>query len=108
MAGWLGANFTTQLDQLKKGVSQVSNIVKDTLVVDESWDREEGPVDSHEKINDTFLSNPDLNTEAGRLKELYKVSKAVCIILTFNCNFYTQLMTMVTCSMGGGHMRTKI
>ena len=35
MAGWLGSNFTAQLDQLKKGVSQVSTIVKDTLVVDQ-------------------------------------------------------------------------
>ena len=41
MAGWLGLNFTAQLDQLKKGVSQVSTIVKDTLVVDETWDQEE-------------------------------------------------------------------
>ena len=41
MAGWLGSNFTAQLDQLKKGVSQVSTIVKDTLVVDETWDQEE-------------------------------------------------------------------
>ena len=41
MAGWLGSNFTAQLDQLKKGVSQVSTIVKDTLVVDKTWDQEE-------------------------------------------------------------------
>ena len=41
MAGWLGSNFTAQLDQLKKGVSQVSTIVKDTLVVDKTLDQEE-------------------------------------------------------------------
>ena len=41
MAGWLGSNFTAQLDQLKKGVSQVSTIIKDTLVVDKTWDQEE-------------------------------------------------------------------
>ena len=41
MAGWLGSNFTAQLDQIKKGVNQVSSIVKDTLVVDETWDEDD-------------------------------------------------------------------
>ena len=84
MAGWLGANFTSQLDQLKKGVSQVSNIVKDTLVVDENWDRDvdengdiiqrvdvEGPSKSAANFE---IKEQQLVEECRSLEELRKVS----------------------------------
>ena len=51
MAGWLGSNFTAQLDQIKKGVTQVSSIVKDTLVVDETWDEDDPDRDQGDEDN---------------------------------------------------------
>ena len=64
MAGWLGSNFTAQLDQLKKGVSQVSTIVKDTLVVDETWDQEE--VEYFSQFMEMFFMWPKTNLGCGR------------------------------------------
>ena len=79
MAGWLGSNFTAQLDQLKKGVNQVSSIVKDTLVVDESWDQEQ---DQHSgDVGDQFLEEDLSNRERElysryqKLERLYNVSQ---------------------------------
>ena len=66
MAGWLGSGFTAQLDQLKKGVSQVSTIVKDTLVVDETWDQEEEEDAPHSRER-------ELVRECRRLDKLHKV-----------------------------------
>ena len=82
MAGWLGSNFTAQLDQIKKGVSQVSTIVKDTLVVDETWDQEQevgGDGDDGEEEN--FVGDHqqppsrenELIKECKQLQKLYKV-----------------------------------
>ena len=80
MAGWLGSNFTAQLDQIKKGVSQVSTIVKDTLVVDETWDQDQdvdgeeesfvgGGVDHHQPDS----RENELMKECKQLQKLYKV-----------------------------------
>ena len=85
MAGWLGANFSSQLDQLKKGVSQVSTIVKDTLVVDETWDREvDENGDSMDKVavekdkaglpDENLSKEQYLEAECKRLDNLYRVS----------------------------------
>ena len=76
MAGWLGSNLTAQLDTLKKGVSQgvsqVSNIVKDTLVVDETWDQENGeePLDD----DSPYSRERELMRECKRLDKLHKVN----------------------------------
>ena len=64
MAGWLGSNFTAQLDQLKKGVSQVSTIVKDTLVVDETWDQ--GEVEHFLQFLKIFFKWPKICLGWGR------------------------------------------
>jgi len=79
MAGWLGANFSSQIDQLKKGVSQVSTIVKDTLVVDDTWDT---PIDENgaEETARTDVSVRTLSKEerleeqCTRLDNLYRVA----------------------------------
>ena len=77
MAGWLGSNFTAQLDQLKKGVNQVSSIVKDTLVVDESWDQENGEV-GDKILEDELTSNErQLLGRYQKLEKLYNVSPGV-------------------------------
>ena len=77
MAGWLGSNFTAQLDQLKKGVNQVSSIVKDTLVVDESWDQQNGEV-GERILEDELTSNErQLLGRYQELEKLYNVSQAV-------------------------------
>ena len=77
MAGWLGSNFTAQLDQLKKGVNQVSSIVKDTLVVDESWDQQNGEV-GERILEDELTSNErQLLGRYQKLEKLYNVSQAV-------------------------------
>ena len=86
MAGWLGANFSSQLDQLKKGVSQVSTIVKDTLVVDETWDKDvdengdlidrvdvDGPPASNGFTN-SLNKEQHLEEECRRLEDLHRVS----------------------------------
>ena len=76
-AGLLGSNFTAQLDQIKKGVTQVSTIVKDTLVVDESWDEEndhdgvEGG--GEEEVPDS--REKELMRECKRLDRLHKVNE---------------------------------
>ena len=77
MAGWLGSNFTAQLDQLKKGVNQVSSIVKDTLVVDESWDQENG--DLSQQIMEEDLSDTErkLLERYQKLEKLYNVSQEI-------------------------------
>ena len=77
MAGWLGSNFTAQLDQLKKGVNQVSSIVKDTLVVDDSWDQENGEGDE-QILEDELTSNErQLLGRYQKLEKLYNVSPGV-------------------------------
>ena len=77
MAGWLGSNFTAQLDQLKKGVNQVSSIVKDTLVVDDSWDQENGEV-GEKILEDELTSNErQLLGRYQKLEKLYNVSQPV-------------------------------
>ena len=81
MAGLLGSNFTAQLDQIKKGVSQVSTIVKDTLVVDETWDQEQEVgvgVDGEEQNFFGDHQQPpsrenELIKECKQLQKLYKV-----------------------------------
>ena len=79
MAGWLGSNFTAQLDQLKKGVNQVSSIVKDTLVVDETWDQEQvqGSGDVGEQFLEEDLSSKEreLYRRYQKLERLYNVSQ---------------------------------
>ena len=92
MAGWLGANFSSQLDQLKKGVSQVSNIVKDTLVVDETWDKEvdengdiidrvdvDGPALAAASVPKNSMEQ-QLAEECKRLEDLRMVSTLVVSI----------------------------
>ena len=77
MAGWLGSNFTAQLDQLKKGVNQVSSIVKDTLVVDDSWDQENGE-GGEQILEDELTSNErQLLGRYQKLEKLYNVSPGV-------------------------------
>ena len=88
MAGWLGANFSSQLDQLKKGVSQVSNIVKDTLVVDDTWDKdvdENGDIiekvdvdgsDTSTAPSGRLSKEQHLEQECIRLEDLHRVSTA--------------------------------
>ena len=77
MAGWLGSNFTAQLDQLKKGVNQVSSIVKDTLVVDDSWDQENGEV-GEKILEDELTSNErQLLGRYQKLEKLYNVSQSM-------------------------------
>ena len=75
MAGWLGSNFTAQLDQIKKGVNQVSNIVKDTLVVDESWDQDNGDIDQQMLEEDLSDGERKLLARYQRLEKLYNVSQ---------------------------------
>ena len=79
MAGWLGSNFTAQLDQLKKGVNQVSSIVKDTLVVDESWDQEQdqdsGDVGEQFLEEDLSSRERELYSRYQKLERLYNVSQ---------------------------------
>ena len=79
MAGWLGSNFTAQLDQLKKGVNQVSSIVKDTLVVDESWDQEQvqdsGDVGEQFLEEDLSSKERELYRRYQKLERLYNVSQ---------------------------------
>ena len=77
MAGWLGSNFTAQLDQLKKGVNQVSSIVKDTLVVDESWDQDNGDIDQQMLEEDLSDGERKLLARYQRLEKLYNVSQEV-------------------------------
>ena len=77
MAGWLGSNFTAQLDQIKKGVNQVSNIVKDTLVVDESWDQDNGDIDQQMLVEDLSDGERKLLARYQRLEKLYNVSQEV-------------------------------
>ena len=73
----MGSNFTAQLDQLKKGVNQVSSIVKDTLVVDESWDQQNGEV-GERILEDELTSNErQLLGRYQELEKLYNVSQAV-------------------------------
>ena len=86
MAGWLGANFSSQIDQLKKGVSQVSTIVKDTLVVDDTWDRdidENGSLESERThaATGTPSKEESLEEKCTRLDGLYRVS----ILKTVDC-----------------------
>ena len=77
MAGWLGSNFTAQLEQLKKGVNQVSSIVKDTLVVDDSWDQENGE-GGEQILEDELTSNErQLLGRYQKLEKLYNVSPGV-------------------------------
>ena len=73
MAGWLGSNFTAQLDQIKKGVNQVSSIVKDTLVVDETWDQDNGEVDQQILEEDLSDEERKLVGRYQRLEKLYNV-----------------------------------
>ena len=75
MAGWLGSNFTAQLDQIKKGVTQVSSIVKDTLVVDETWDEEDLDREQEDGDNQdaSYSREKELARECKRLKQLHKV-----------------------------------
>ena len=75
MAGWLGSNFTAQLDQIKKGVNQVSSIVKDTLVVDESWDQDNGDIDQQMLEEDLSDGERKLLARYQRLEKLYNVSQ---------------------------------
>lgn len=71
----MGSNFTAQLDQIKKGVTQVSSIVKDTLVVDETWDEEDlnGEQDDEENQDAPYSREKELARECKRLKKLHKV-----------------------------------
>ena len=73
MAGWLGSNFTAQFDQIKKGVSQVSTIVKDTLVVDETWDQDDDEIDENISENPSYSREKELLRECKRLEKLHKV-----------------------------------
>ena len=75
MAGWLGSNFTAQLDQIKKGVTQVSSIVKDTLVVDETWDEDDPDreLDDEEHQDEPYSREKELARECKRLKKLHQV-----------------------------------
>ena len=76
MAGWLGSNFTAQLDQIKKGVTQVSSIVKDTLVVDETWDEDDPDRDHQDDEEDAPYSREnELVRECKRLEKLHKVNE---------------------------------
>ena len=77
MAGWLGSNFTAQLDQIKKGVNQVSSIVKDTLVVDESWDQDNGDIDQQMLEEDLTEGERKLLARYQRLEKLYNVSQEI-------------------------------
>ena len=77
MAGWLGSNFTAQLDQIKKGVNQVSSIVKDTLVVDESWDQDNGDIDQQMLEEDLSEGERKLLARYQRLEKLYNVSQEI-------------------------------
>ena len=77
MAGWLGSNFTAQLDQIKKGVNQVSSIVKDTLVVDESWDQDNGDIDQQMLEEDLSDGERKLLARYQRLEKLYNVSQEI-------------------------------
>ena len=73
----MGSNFTAQLDQLKKGVNQVSSIVKDPLVVDETWDQENGEV-GDKIVEDELTSNEkELLGRYQKLEKLYNVSLRV-------------------------------
>ena len=75
MAGWLGSNFTAQLDQIKKGVTQVSSIVKDTLVVDETWDEDDPDreQDDEDHQDEPYSREKELTRECKRLKKLHQV-----------------------------------
>jgi len=73
MAGWLGSNFTAQFDQIKKGVSQVSTIVKDTLVVDETWDQDGDEIEENVSENLSSTREKELLRECKRLEKLHKV-----------------------------------
>ena len=75
MAGWLGSNFTAQLDQIKKGVTQVSSIVKDTLVVDETWDEDDPDreQDDEDHQDEPYSREKELARECKRLKKLHQV-----------------------------------
>ena len=77
MAGWLGSNFTAQLDQIKKGVNQVSSIVKDTLVVDETWDEDDPERDQDDEDNQVapYSRERELVRECKRLEKLHKVNE---------------------------------
>ena len=75
MAGWLGSNFTAQLDQIKKGVTQVSSIVKDTLVVDETWDEDDPDRDHQEDEDAPYSRENELGRECKRLEKLHKVNE---------------------------------
>ena len=77
MAGWLGSNFTAQLDQIKKGVNQVSSIVKDTLVVDETWDEDDPERDQDDEDNQgaPYFRERELVRECKRLEKLHKVNE---------------------------------
>ena len=77
MAGWLGSNFTAQLDQIKKGVNQVSSIVKDTLVVDETWDEDDPERDQDDEDNQgaPYSRERELFRECKRLEKLHKVNE---------------------------------
>ena len=77
MAGWLGSNFTAQLDQIKKGVNQVSSIVKDTLVVDETWDEDDPDRDQGDEDNQDapYSRERELVRECKRLEKLHKVNE---------------------------------
>ena len=77
MAGWLGSNFTAQLDQIKKGVNQVSSIVKDTLVVDETWDEDNPDRDQDDEDNQDapYSRERELVRECKRLEKLHKVNE---------------------------------
>lgn len=77
MAGWLGSNFTAQLDQIKKGVNQVSSIVKDTLVVDESWDQDDGDMDQQMLEEELTDGERKLLGRYQRLEKLYNVSQEI-------------------------------
>ena len=75
MAGWLGSNFTAQLDQIKKGVTQVSSIVKDTLVVDETWDEDDPDRDQDDEEDAPYSRESELVRECKRLEKLHKVNE---------------------------------
>ena len=75
MAGWLGSNFTAQLDQIKKGVTQVSSIVKDTLVVDETWDEDDPDRDQDDEEDAPYSRENELVRQCKRLEKLHKVNE---------------------------------
>ena len=75
MAGWLGSNFTAQLDQIKKGVTQVSSIVKDTLVVDETWDEDDADRAQDDNEEAPYSRENELVRECKRLEKLHKVNE---------------------------------